>query len=1303
MQSNVFSSVRQSFVSGLSSVVVAWAVIRGDCGLASVVEETSSRTAVPQKRVVVNFADLARQRAAEPQTNQVGRAIHAPMPKYLHHTNTVSRPLQKAGSPVSQGPLASSEPPPEEGGSFPALLDNQRFIPPDTIGAVGPNHLMVTLKSEVAVQSRQGDVVSKVTLFDFWNGLGHAEAFDPKVYYDHFHRRWLFVALADGFASTSALLIGVSTNSDPTGNWTLFDVDADAANKLWADYPNVGFNEKWVVVTVNMFSISAGGFDHSAIYAFDQQNLHASGTNKVFSDPGFTFVPAVNYDAAQDTLYLLTEEDEKSLRIASISGPVGQETYKTNVALAVSPESWQLDPPTGNFLPQLGTSALIDANDSRLMNCVLRNGSLWCTHMIYLPAAGIVNRVAAQWWQIQPSGAVLQRGRIEDPNANLHYAFPSIAVNANNDALIGYSRFAADQFASGNYTYHFASDPPGVTGDDIVLKEGEAPYSKDYGSGRVRWGDYSGTVVDPVNDVDMWTIQEYAATPDSRGDRWGTWWGQLIFGGVPDGILEINVNPRSSSVLLAGSTENIFVRVTDGVAVTNAIIAATSSDGTVPDFRNDGVAPDQTANDATYSDAFRVPTNISSVTLTLVISAPGKDTATNIVNYLVVPPPPNDNFTNATKVPPGGTNYVTNNRFATREPGEPAHAGVTSAGASLWWTWTPNVTTNALLDTTGSAFDTVLAVYTGNNLATLNPVASTNDVGSRKQAYLNLPASAGTTYRIAVAAASTNIVGSLLLRITPGGQADTNAPIVSVTSPPSGLFTSTNKITVTGSVVDPDPSPSGINQVFIRVNSRTLADDGSGDDVGEGEEDFILTALGPFSGAPVATNWFLPIALKQGENTIQVTASDIAGNLSAPVSVTVVHRPRDPINDLFANPIELTGTSGTSSVSNTNATKEFGEPNHAGNAGGKSVWWSFHAPADGVLFLTTSNSTFDTVLGLYQGTRVTNLTAIASNDDAADGSSFSKISQVVRANEDYRIAVDGVGGSGGVVYLTFTFTANSINLLTVNGSAGGTVNPGSGYYANGSTVVFTATPDLNYEFVDWEGGLTSSANPLSVVVTANLTLTAMFRPHVFTDGFESGAFSSSLSWTNGADKPWLVESNTVSFGQFAARSGVITNSQSSTLILSVTSSGGVGSFDYKVSSETNWDNLGFSLNGVLQQRWSGEVGWATYQFAVPAGTNTLTWRYVKDPSTSAGLDAAFIDNLDLPLLAPSLRLLNPTSNGFQVQFQGPSVQSVRIQASTDLTAWQTLSTTNLANGATIQFTDPQAPNYLFRFYRAVSP
>ena len=219
-----------------------------------------------------------------------------------------------------------------------------------------------------------------------------------------------------------------------------------------------------------------------------------------------------------------------------------------------------------------------------------------------------------------------------------------------------------------------------------------------------------------------------------------------------------------------------------------------------------------------------------------------------------------------------------------------------------------------------------------------------------------------------------------------------------------------------------------------------------------------------------------------------------------------------------------------------------------------------------------------------------------------------------------------------------------------------------------------------------------------------MTLTARFNAHAYTDGFESGTLTA-LPWTSGGNLPWQVTGDVVSFGQFAARSGAITNSQSS--ILSLTnfiSGGGVGSFDYKVSSEEGFDFLEFYLNGFLQQRWSGEAGWATYQFAIPAGPTSLEWRYAKDAIGSAGLDAAFIDNLDLPVLAPSLRLLNPTRNGFQIQYQGPDNQSVRVEASTELTAWQTVYSTNgVNNNALIQFADPEAQNLPLRFYRAVSP
>ena len=121
----------------------------------------------------------------------------------------------------------------------------------------------------------------------------------------------------------------------------------------------------------------------------------------------------------------------------------------------------------------------------------------------------------------------MQSGRIDDPSGDTFYAYPSIAVNEYDDVLIGYSRFSADQYASAIYAFRYGSDPAGTLNDDTVLKAGEASYYKIFGGTRNRWGDYSATVVDPVNDRDLWTIQEYAATPISGSDRWGTWWGMI--------------------------------------------------------------------------------------------------------------------------------------------------------------------------------------------------------------------------------------------------------------------------------------------------------------------------------------------------------------------------------------------------------------------------------------------------------------------------------------------------------------------------------------------------------------------------------------------------------------------------------------------------------------------------------------------------------------------------------------------------------------------------------------------------------
>jgi hypothetical protein len=123
-----------------------------------------------------------------------------------------------------------------------------------------------------------------------------------------------------------------------------------------------------------------------------------------------------------------------------------------------------------------------------------------------------------------------------------------------------------------------------------------------------------------------------------------------------------------------------------------------------------------------------------------------------------------------------------------------------------------------------------------------------------------------------------------------------------------------------------------------------------------------------------------------------------------------------PPNDRFSNAITLTGTNLTVTGSSTGATKENGEPDHAENPGGSSVWWTWTAPADGEVQITTDQSSFDTLVGVYVGPRVSALTEVASNDDHGLFVS-SRVRFQTTQGTTYQIAVDGFDGAAGEIVL----------------------------------------------------------------------------------------------------------------------------------------------------------------------------------------------------------------------------------------------------------------------------------------------
>jgi hypothetical protein len=125
-------------------------------------------------------------------------------------------------------------------------------------------------------------------------------------------------------------------------------------------------------------------------------------------------------------------------------------------------------------------------------------------------------------------------------------------------------------------------------------------------------------------------------------------------------------------------------------------------------------------------------------------------------------------------------------------------------------------------------------------------------------------------------------------------------------------------------------------------------------------------------------------------------------------------------NDHFAARETLSGSVGSINRNTVGATKEPGEPNHAGFPGGASIWFTWRAPASGEVTLDTLGSNFDTMLHVYQGSSVTGLTSIVGNDDIVVGVELaSRVTFTAVGGQTYQIAIDGWGGESGTVTLNW--------------------------------------------------------------------------------------------------------------------------------------------------------------------------------------------------------------------------------------------------------------------------------------------
>jgi len=829
--------------------------------------------------------------------------------------------------------------------------------------------------------------------------------------------------------------------------------------------------------------------------------------------------------------------------------------------------------------------------------------------------------------------------------------------------------------------------------------------------------------------------------------------------GLPDGNMEVSIKPGSGSVLLADTNQEIFVTVIDGAPVTDAVVIGILDDGTELYFNNDGDFPDVKDKDNVYSYYLPLPEEPRKMRLTLVVTAPDKEDYLRVVKYDIVPIPENDNFADAAKLAPVGGVLEAFNTFATMEAGEPKHALTSAPGGSLWWNWSPSESGTMYVDISGSDIDGVVSVYYGTSLGSLVELASNLPLDGLRPDFVQFEGKKGKTYRIVVASLESDDLGYIRLRAEVNGQPDINPPYVSVISPPNGLVTTEKRVELIGSAVDPSPNSSGIREVLVRVNNGIGVTAVGAEEwsipvvLSEGLNkievfafDYSDNVSKPFRmeldyRAPDVPNDHFSNATQMNRDSRMADGSQTQFALSQPIAdveeilVKVNGRVVDASGyEVFkfnsrvlvmAKPpargaeVEVFHPVWTSQPVNTDkATRETGEPEHAGNEGGGSVWWAFTAPYDGLLNLRTANTRIDTVMGAYVGTRVNRLRLVTSNDDDSalaeleDNPGYSRITQALKKGMTLIVAVDGFGDMRGELAIVSDFEATSVHELSVTSGPGGAVpSPwlpfGSdedglyALYAQDAAVQLLAKPGEGNEFYGWQGSISSLENPLDLVITGGTSVQATFGPRRLADDFESGALGR-LPWQSGGTA-WFIQQDVVADGEFALQSGDVGDQQASSIKVQAAFSGGTGSFSSRVDSEKSWDKLVFLIDGRVIQEWSGLVDWNEYEFKLTSGTHELEWRYQKDFANSRGADAAWLDNVNLPLSLGGTIGLISVGDQHRIRIWGRSGHRYDVQVSSDLVAWESAGSVIVGSSGVADLPGSVNTSEGAAYYRAVAP
>jgi hypothetical protein len=357
------------------------------------------------------------------------------------------------------------------------------------------------------------------------------KANDPRIVYDPFISRWLYVCSCD-----NDYLI-VSSGSDPaTATWKGVHLSSRNGDLLM----HVGFDKNWVYVSEYE---TCSGSNSAVEFAVPSADVAWTGSGNValtheVSSGCHTFdaIPEIDLNPAKGVTgpgYFVSRSGEiESQTNAAIVLAIDTFTPSSSTAGTFSAPDAPVTIPTGYVYNtpvdanQPGSPGGIRSLEShRPFSLMTTNGTdmqlVWSSGPCHSSCGsqGVDSQQLIFWFDVAiPGLTLIQQAKIS--HGSLAFLFPSLAVDGSNNTLIAATGCSTTQHCSVLIFTHLTSDGSGVFHGPSLVHSGTTNYQVCSAGPHPGWGTYSTTAQDPVDTTKIWTFQEYAAS--ATPCRWQT-------------------------------------------------------------------------------------------------------------------------------------------------------------------------------------------------------------------------------------------------------------------------------------------------------------------------------------------------------------------------------------------------------------------------------------------------------------------------------------------------------------------------------------------------------------------------------------------------------------------------------------------------------------------------------------------------------------------------------------------------------------------------------------------------------------